>query len=197
MKYSELSEQAKQKAIDEFARRAFTDAHDWEYVFTNAVEIGKLLGIEIDTRRHSTEPVIYFSGFSSQDDGACFEGSYRYKKGALQAVKAHAPHDTELLRIAKALQDVQRKHFYALVASMSHRGHYYHSGCMSVSVEDSRDSYRDIGDAEDDITQLMREFADWIYRQLENEYEYQTSREAIEENIDANEYEFDEDGDII
>ena len=125
---------------------------------------------------------------------ACFEGTYHYKPGALKAIKAEAPQDEELQRIARELQAVQARHFYKLTASMSHSGHYSHSGCMDVSVEHSEDPYRDIGDAEDDIRQLMRDFADWIYAQLEKEYNYQTSDEVVEEAILANEYTFDEDG---
>ena len=51
-------------------------------------------------------------------------------------------------------------------------------------------------DAEDDVIQLLRDFADWIYRRLEEEYEYQTSEEAVAESMAANEYEFYEDGSI-
>ena len=65
---------------------------------------------------------------------------------------------------------------------------------MECEVYDNRDQYRDIGAAESDITQLMRDFADWIYRQLEAEYEYQNSDEQVIESIRCNEYEFDEQG---
>ena len=58
------------------------------------------------------------------------------------------------------------------------------------------DQYRDIGDAEDEIRQLMRDFADWIYENLSNEYDYQTSDEVVEDAIRANGYEFDEDGGV-
>ena len=80
---------------------------------------------------------------------------------------------------------------------MTHSGRYSHSGCMDASVWHYDDQHRDIGDAEDDIAQLMRDFADWIYDQLEKEYEYQCSDNVVEESIIANEYEFDEDGDRV
>lgn len=35
---------------------------------------------------------------------------------------------------------------------------------------------------------------DWIYRQLEKEYEYQNSDECIDENLMGNSYTFREDG---
>ena len=196
-KYEELDDTAKDKAKDWYRQFVFADSCDWEFVFEGAVQAANILGIDIDHRRGSREPAIYFSGFWSQGDGACFEGSYRYAKGATKKIREYAPQDTELHRIADELQNIQRRNFYKLGACMTHRGRYSHSGCMSVSVEHEDDHYRDIGDAEDDITQLMRDFADWIYDQLEKEYEYQCSDNVVEESIIANEYEFDEDGDRV
>ena len=65
---------------------------------------------------------------------------------------------------------------------------------MSVDVEDSENKYRDLGDAEVEVRQLMRDFADWIYGRLNDEYDYQTGDEAVEESIRANEYEFYQSG---
>ena len=193
-KYEELDDTAKDKAKDWYRQFVFADSCDWEFVFEGAVQAANILGIDIDHRRGSREPAIYFSGFWSQGDGACFEGSYRYAKGATKKIREYAPQDTELHRIADELQDIQRRNFYKLYASIEHRGRYYHSSCTSVSVEHKADPYRDIGDTEDDITQLMRDFADWIYGQLEKEYEDQCSDNVVEESIIANEYEFYGDG---
>ena len=199
--YDELDDRAKERAREWYSRHVFEDSCDWEYVYEDAAEVADILGIDLRQRRvtlvgghHRYEPSIWFSGFYSQGDGACFEGTYRYAKGATKKIRGYAPQDKELHRIADELQAVQRKHFYHLTASMSRSGHYYHSGCMSVEVEHNEDRYRDIGDAEDDIRQLMRDFADWIYERLSDEYDYQTSDSAVEETIRANEYEFDEDG---
>ena len=196
-KYEELDDRAKDKAKDWYRQFVFNDSCDWEFLFDGAVQAAEILGIDIDTRRGSREHAIYFSGFWSQGDGACFEGSYRYAKGATKKIREYAPQDKELHRIADELQDIQRRNFYKLHATMRHHGYYSHSGCMSVSVEHEDDPYRDIGDAEDDITQLMRDFADWIYDQLENEYEYQCSDNVVEASIIDNEYEFDEYGDRV
>ena len=202
--YDELDDSAKEKAREWYSRHVFEDSCDWEFVYEDAVRVAEILGIEIEPRyvplmngMSRKTHTIYFSGFSSQGDGACFEGTYRYAKGATKKIRQYAPQDKELHRIADELQAVQRKHFYHLIASMNHTGHYCHSGCMSVEVEHNEDRYRDIGDAEEEITQLMRDFADWIYRQLVSEYDYQTSDDAVEEAIRANEYEFDEEGGLV
>ena len=182
--YDELSPEAQEKARDWFRSASEGDNFYSEYVIEDAKTIGALMGITIDE--------VYWSGFWSQGSGACFIGSYRYAKGAIKAVKAYAPQDAELHRIAEALQYIQRKNFYALIARVAHRGHYRHSGCMSVDVENSSDKYR--ATPEDDVTELMRDFADWIYKQLEVAYEWENSDESVSENIRRNEYTFTESG---
>jgi hypothetical protein len=57
---------------------------------------------------------------------------------------------------------------------------------MRVSVYHSTCS-----DSEDAITELLNDFAHWIYRRLEREYDYPTNREAFEETCECNEWEFD------
>ena len=140
------------------------------------------------------DPCIWFSGFASQGDGACFDGTYAYAKGAAKAIRAHAPEDKELHRIADELQSIQRRYFYRIEARTKHSGHYYHSGCMSVEAW-NRDAsaYADCA-AEDDMRDALRSFADWIYRQLEREYDYLNSDYAVDESIIVNEYEFDVEG---
>lgn len=156
-----------------FNYESYAPHYGWhESVYDDAREIGQIIGVEIGD--------IYFSGFSSQGDGACFTGSYSYAKGAAKRIREYAPLDKELHGLADRLQTIQARHFYQLTASIS-RGHlsnhYSHSGTMSVDVEDARDSWRDIGDADDDIRDVLREFADWIYARLESDYEYQQAWE--------------------
>ena len=182
--FSELNERAKEKARDYFRGNAFTDSYDWEGVYEDAKNIGALIGIEIND--------IYFSGFSSQGDGASFTGRYSYVKGGVKALKEYASMDTELHRIVDALQAVQRKNFYKVRTKIMVDGRYCHSNTMCF--ENLENPYVDVNS---DVEQLLRDFADWIYCQLENEYDYQTSDEYIEENILANEYEFYENGKAI
>lgn len=192
-KFPELSDAAKEKAR-EWYRNGAWDYDWWDSVYADADTIAGLMGITMD-RKGKHSPTIYFSGFWSQGDGACFEGTYCYKKGSVKAIKDYAPRDEELHRIATGLQDLQRRNFYALSASMKQHGHYNHSGCMTVSVSDDRHTYRWVdASAEDELTQYMRDFADWIYGQLEKEYEWLTSDEQVDEAIIANEYEFDAEG---
>jgi hypothetical protein len=192
--FEELSLRAKERARDWWRSSAASD-FDSDYIIEDAVEIAKILGIRINDRGNGH--AVFFSGFCSQGDGACFEGYYNYASGAAQKIRQHAPNDIVLHAIADGLQQVQRRHFYALQAQMLHRGRYQHSGCMTVDVEDDRDCYRDIAqDTQDEIASLMRDFADWIYRQLEREYDYCMSDECVDDALIANGYEFDETGKI-
>lgn len=198
--YSELSESAQENARDWYRSASQGDNFYAECVYEDAAQIAALMGIDLCRTRTKTgtyEPTIYYSGFWSQGDGASYECQYKYEPGALKAVTAYAPKDAELHRIAKALQDIQKRYFYKLVANSRVIGNYCHSGCMRVSVEHSDDPYRDISDAEDDITQALRDFADWIYSQLEKAYDWENSDEQIAETILCNEYEFTEDGDKV
>lgn len=200
--FDELSDGAKEKARDWWRQHVFSDSSDWEFVFEDAIECAKILGIEIASHsvplmngKTRQEPSIYFSGFSSQGDGASFEGSYQYAKGAAKKIRQHAPQDKELHRIADELQHLQKKHFYRLLAQMKVSGRYSHSGCMAVDVTGTQDCYGfEDQRTEEVFTELMRDFADWIYRQLENEYNYQTSDEVADEALLANGYTFLADG---
>lgn len=199
-KFDELSDDAKEKAREWWRRCENEDCSD--LIDRDDFETcAKILGIEFDTRPVKLmgggtryESKIYYSGFWSQGDGACFEGRYSYEKQCAKKIRDHAPQDTRLHAIADQLQVLQRKHFYRIAAHMTHNGHYYHSGCMFVDATlNGDDAPRSI---EEDIRDIMRKFADWIYRQLESEYEYRMSDENVDESIRCNEYEFNEDGHI-
>lgn len=204
--YSELSESAKSNARDWYRNCSAGDNFFAEYVYDDAAEIGDIIGIDLRQTRKTKKdgsplytPTIFYSGFSSQGEGACFESSYRYKKGALPSLRAHiggeSKGDKELLRICKGLQDIQRKYFYRLQATTKHSGRYYHSGCMRVSVDYVGDYVdRETDKGEDEITQLLRDFADWIYKQLETAYDWENSDDNVAEIIEINGYEFTEDG---
>lgn len=181
--FDELSDAAKEKARQSY-REGALDYEWYDFVYDDAKRVGKILGIEIDK--------IWFSGFWSQGDGACFEGSYSYAKESSKRIREYAPQDTTLHGIADNLVKAQKPQFYQLTANTTHSGRYQHSGCMRVNVEHADDPYRDIDS--DSIVDELRGFADWVYSQLETEYEYLMSDECVDESILANGYEFDESG---
>ena len=185
--FEELSEEAQENALEKYRDWNIDDSFWHKCVTDNAKELGRLFGVEIEN--------IHFSGFWSQGDGACFEGDYEYKKGGVKALKEYAPKEYELHRIVKALQELQRKNFYKLSAYVKHRGHYYHEMCTDIQVTSDNES---MGGANDDayygIQELLRDFMRWIYKRLESEYDYLTSKEVIKESLIANECQFNEEG---
>ncbi|ODT65214.1 MAG: antitoxin of toxin-antitoxin stability system [Pelagibacterium sp. SCN 63-23] len=193
----ELSDDARNKARAWYREGAFD--HDWhEFVYEDFERVCAIIGIELQTvpvrlygggTRKKT--CIWYSGFWSQGDGACFEGAYSYCANAHRAIRDYAPQDLELHRIADALRQVQRRNFYQLHAHARHRGHYYHEHCMAISVERDSPTDQDMTvDAEDAVIEALRHLARWLYRQLEREYSYQTSDTVVDEAILANEYTF-------
>jgi hypothetical protein len=197
--FKELQPEVQAEVIERYQQQAGEFFDSAEFVYENAAEIADLFGLDINTRRSKSgnySPNIYYSGFCSQGDGACFEGRYSYKPGALAAVKAHAPQDTTLHQIVKDLQDAQCTAFYRLTARTTQRGHYYHSGCMSVDVERTDDA--DVThDQEDAITQALRDFADWIYSELETSYDYDTSEENARDYLENDDAEYTAGGDRV
>ena len=78
---------------------------------------------------------------------------------------------------------------------MTHRGRYYHEHCMAIMVERDSPVGQDMtADAQDAVSEALRDLARWLYRQLEREYEHLTSDAAVDEAIVANGYTFTEAG---
>lgn len=197
----ELSDAAKVKARDWYREGAVD--HDWyEFVYEDFQRICAILGVALKTipvRLYGggtrQKSCIWFSGFWSQGDGACFEGQYRYAAGAVRKIRDHAPKDTELHRIAAALQAVQRRNFFQLHAGIVHRDRYYHEYCMAIAVERDSPSYQEMtAGAAETVIEALRDLARWLYRQLEREYDYQTSDAVVDEAILANGYTFTANG---
>jgi hypothetical protein len=199
--FDELSDEAKEKAREWF-RKGFEFDH--EHIVDDAATMAEFIGITITHRRLGSH-AIYFSGFGSQGDGACFEGTWRARDVEPGQVKENAPQDTELQRIAKVFEKYSRI-FPEGSFEVKNRHYGNHSGCASFdfSLGDKFDlaedefvdevSEEEIDEAEEDLKQAARDLMDWIYHQLEKEYEYQNSDEVVDENIRCNEYEFLEDG---
>jgi len=186
-KFNELSDEAKETAIERFKE---LDYEWWDAAYEDFKTIGTLMGIDIDN--------IYFSHMYCQGSGACFEGTYSYKKGSVKALKEYAPQDETLHGIVEGLYSVQRKAFYSLEAKVKQRGHYNHANCTDIDVTDNRLDYYEAAsqDNEEAISEFLRDFMNWMMKRLYAEYEYLTSEEAIIETINCNDYEFDEDGNL-
>lgn len=169
----------------------------WDSTYSDFKERMRGIGVEVDR--------MYFSGFCSQGDGACFEGSVSDWDLFLRSLGY-----TDKVLIQHAMD-----HFSF---SVKHSGHYYHENCTSfyadlctpasAADEDFAERYGPYPwDADDvrtkawlallnqyDSTKLEDEFEEafkdhmrTLYRDLEKEYDYLTSDEAVWESLEANE----------
>ena len=177
--FDELTDAAKEKAREWF--RGIADDNWWsESVIDDAKRIGKLIGFDVDK--------IYWRGFWSQSGGACWAGSVFYAAGCAREVARECPEDSEIQRIAREWHALQRRNFFQVRGGVSANDWYMRTS-VSVYRADDREALE-----EDDANQIVSDFADWVYRALEKEYDYRMSDECVDESIRANEYEFDEDG---
>jgi len=188
--FEQCSTEVQAKAIG--LHRDINVSHPWyDCTIDGVKEALALVGFDIDN--------VFFSGFNSQGDGACFTGDYAYKKGALADVRGLYPNWRDLHELAETLQRIQKGLFYGVSAKISHRGSYSHSGCTSFDLELSKGH----GDCwltyeqERPFIEAMRKFMDCIYRSLEKEYNYLTSEAQIKEALIAGGYEFNSKGEIL
>lgn len=173
---AELEGRAKERALT-WLREGATD-YDWyDSVFEDAKKCAAILGIEIGD--------IYFS----MDDGACFNGRFSYAKGWKKALKAYAPMDKELMRIGQALQKIQKPFLYGLSGAID-----CNERCKTTNAVFH---WHENNMPEDDLSQVFTDFASWIYKQLQTEYDWLTSEECLIENANSNGYAFDSDGRIV
>ena len=188
--FSELSEKAKQVAIDQYRNDENYPCDFWyDHIEEDFHTILEKIGF------YNIKSI--FSGFYSQGDGASFTGSYTYKKGCLKAVKDFAPNDKGLHDIVVGIVSHQKDNGYKLECDIGRSGSLYcHSNTMSFDWSKNGDCYFEWKNAfvEDEIEQLIKDLADWYYTSLQSEYDYLLSDEYIAENIESNNYQFLENG---
>ena len=192
-KFEELSKEIQEKVIEKSYN---INIHEgwWDSIYE--MYIGDETGFDIDK--------ICFSGFHSQGDGAMFEGSPN--KDILHFITPgynNKEYQKDWYRVIKLIKNGHIN----IYGSFTHQGHYYHSKSYSdnLDAEFTNDwygkNYSRIGDILEDVLEEIREhyenICNKIYRSLEQEHEYYSSRKAIEETIECNDYEFTSEGELI
>lgn len=228
--FAELDDRGKERAREWF-RQDYPDHDWWDSVYDDTDKIADMLGITIARKSvrlmgggTRQELAIYFSGFCSQGDGACFEGDWHPHKCPiliLDKVLTHAPQDTDLHDIALTFALLSERHGPNCAENgetyfrITHRDNRCHEHSVTISMEsdgpegsedwnelqtmtwEALQRSRGMDTFEDDVAEALRSFMRWIYGRLEDEYEYLTSDEQVDDMIGANEYVFDEDGRAI
>ena len=198
--FEELNERAKQKALSAYLELN-TDYGWWDYTYDDFVTICDCLGITVDKNSMA------FSGFYSQGDGSGFNAEVDLSR-LIKSIKnkgwrGYAPKlefdftlptiDKRVLRLVMSgkidtnPRIIKRQNSYAVVVDL---GVYP----AEQKARDRSNTYSELDELEkwfDGIAQILNQF---LYKSLEQEYEYQTSDEAIAELIRANDYHFLADG---
>ncbi len=209
--FEELSETAKEKAR-EWYREGNLDYEWWDCTYEQVQDAAKYLGIEIDTKPQKSiggyvkgkwdsgkettreETCIYFSGFSSQGDGASFLGTWKASNmKPLEELKADFGTDEKLWGIHARLADFALRYPDAYCTSSRSSCHYSHERSTNLEAVLGEDiDYNKETHAP--LEECLVSFMLWIYACLEDEYNWLNSDESIDESIKMNEYEFTEDG---
>lgn len=211
MKYEELDDRAKDRALDKWRENEPIDEW-WDHTYADAVTVGALMGIEIgyrETRSGSNisgSSDISFSGFCSQGDGACWSGRLRVADmaGALEKMKCHASQDEELHRLALLAESIHAQVTVVVVAQRLDDEDPEYPECtstMSITVTGKERGFITSVTDDDlppgidqDCRTLAEDFANWIYKQLEAEYDYLTSKDTFLAWAKDNDIDFDENG---
>ena len=155
-RYTELSEKAKEKALEWAYEGAFD--HPWweDIIYEDAARIGlKITGFDLDRNRHAT--------------GDYLTGS----KECAEAIVGEHGESCETYKTAQA--------FLTKLSILEAKSESYDD-------EDYDEEREDLGD--EFLKSILKEYS----TMLQTEADYRGSREALEETISCNDWEFTEDG---
>lgn len=185
--FAELSDDAKERAREWFRQGI-------EFDSTNVIECtildaAKILGITIDRPR--SRRTGYAVDWDTNPIGAAFVGSWRAADVKPGAIEKEWPRESVLHVIARDLEAVAAEFPDAYADCDTGRGCFQRVEAYAEAGEDS-------DDCGDDVAQLvvdsLTSFAHWMATTIAAEYEYQYSDECVDELIEANGYEFTENG---
>ena len=193
-RFDALPEDLKDKILDEHRHWNTEHIDWWDSVYEQFKHDMDAIGIQVER--------MYFSGFWSQGDGACFEGCVCDWELFLKSVGYT---DAALIKHAASYFGLRVTHF----------GHYYHENCTSFGSdiplprhdedEDFIDDYspHERGSLQEavwlallngysgesferEFTEAFKDHMRDLYKRLEEEYDYLTSDEAILDSLEAN-----------
>jgi hypothetical protein len=198
--FSELDATTKEKARNA-CHDLNLDDDWWDYTYDDFITIGSLLGITVDKNS------IHFDGFYSQGDGSTFSAEVDFPS-LLKSIKhkgwrGYAPKlefdfgwpgiDRRVLALVKQgkidmnARIISRTRGYGVVVDLGVYPAFH-------PVKNYDLIYGELDDLEkwlDSVAQILNRF---LYKQLQDNYEYLTGDEAVTEAIEANEYWFTADG---
>lgn len=189
-----ISDEVKQELIEKY--RDINVSHDWwDFCYENFTEEMCSKGIDVDQ--------IFFSGFWSQGDGAVFTGRISYEDFK-KFMEVHdlvkdfewASFFADLNELAVGIRSDHRG--YTLETTLhDHTGNPYfeEDGLRYVTYDTMQTLFSEhCVEFEERITDILRGYADKLYRKLEEEYYYLVSDEVVWDTIEANELHLQHEG---
>jgi hypothetical protein len=205
VRFHALPKSAQEKILDE-CRNWSTEGFDWwDFTYDDFIRQMEEIGVKVATRPEGARrsnvkrPAIYYSGFSSQGDGACFEGQVDNWTTFFSALY---PEDFSRYQPLWAESEAGSPSL-----SWTYSGRYYHyNSCTFHSDFDINNEFDEderplrhavkevlvkeltalsqamFVDAEAFIKKQMRE----LYSALEDVYDHLTSDEAVLDSLIAN-----------
>lgn len=205
------------QAVYDKHRDFYVDYDWWDNTYDHFIELMAEKGVDVEGKH------IYFTGFWSQGDGACFTQCRIDWTKYLPTLNGKYP------LLQQFADDIPHP-------SMYHRGNYYHEYSVSISLEtmyvqdeilwnmmqrrfpkagnlflspyyQSEDFLerwqryesriiKELNELEDEIGLALRSDMKTLYASLETEYDYLTSDEYLKERFSDSDYMFDEEGNI-
>lgn len=198
MRYAELSDEAKRKAV-KWMQESNGEHFEPDHLIEEWTHLLYGLGfMETDIR---------WRGFCSQGDGACFTASwsvvwlkleevpgYTSDKRAKE-ITAYPEKVRGLYKLLSTVDDDEEQESPIVVgASLAHRGHYCHANSIDYTF-DTGCAYP-TREAEEEFKEWCQDLMHMIYKDLEAEYEWVTGEEYAVEAIEINDYNFNEEGEL-
>jgi hypothetical protein len=194
--FNELSDEAKEKAINSFRNDPIDFEFEADSVMDNWKERLQEIGFE--------DAEIQYSGFYHQGDGASFVSDIDIHKVFNAMVQCDKINREKVLLYNKVLYMDELKIVELLYMVYRIDSRYCHENTVAVDSDsefylnecpDAYDYFDKIFEQlRDDIQDYVHELCQEIFFDLRRSYEYIQSDEYISETICINEYEFYEDG---
>jgi hypothetical protein len=213
--FEELSPEAQENALEN-NRDINVDYDGWEDGVTE--------GFKEDMREIGIDDIeISFSGFYSQGDGASFTSEDIDTRKLFNAAGIKS-NDALNMEVDDERGRGDNKDFYDLLDTMEDVGQlernrikpeeirvtiertdsrhvHFNTVRSNVEIWDEPDGWEEpygfTDELEDKVTEYIRGICKDLYRDLEKEYDDLTSDESVKETLISNDYEFDEEGNII
>tara|TARA_A200000159_G_scaffold59263_1_gene54793 strand:+ start:634 stop:1197 length:564 start_codon:yes stop_codon:yes gene_type:complete len=171
-KFSELSENAKDKAREAHREHIASDTFWSEPLEEDILHALNMVGFGVDidiTMRYA------------QGDGVKLIGTYAYETGGLKQLRTFAP-SHPFIPLIQELQGIQRRNFYQIHGSI---------GESRWCPYDFECDYHELSETDlSRMKEITQSLESMIFHMFRDEYEYATSDSAIDEYILAHDCEF-------